>query len=843
MKRKMIKPIVMLVVFFTALTIFAFTLNKDKQDLTTSMPEATLPVLSFTYENTPVNELHGYVNEMDATAMRDSITPVSGERQLPVTVKTYGRRIDGVHCEIRSMDSQRLVAKNDVENLRTEGESAFGTIEIQNVLEEDQEYVVILTVTSGEENFYYYTRLMQTDGTAAGCLEFAQKFHEYTFREDADEFIPTYMDAATGDATTLDYVDLSCTLRQITWADFPGKKLTQPMISFKELNDSYNVLTFHYVMTNQNAAGETEFYNVEEYYRLRLTSTRMYVLNFERRMNQIFRGTNTFLSDAGSIQLGIRSADIEYAASETGDIIAFVQEGELWCYDRLGGKIAQVFSFRGAEGIDARENWNQHDIKIVRVDEAGSVDFVVYGYMNRGNHEGETGIGVYHYDGLVHTVNEEVFIPSEKSYEIIKAEMGQLMYVNDLGILYLMIDRRLYSINLDTLETKVEVDNLKESCCKTSASSRYFAWTDSEREFAGDVIHLMDFSDGTVYEITEESKVYLRPLGFIDEDFIYGAAPKEKVEVDAAGNTVFPMKFLKILATSQESREVLKTYRPQKGKIESISVEGYTITVNLFKKSGGQYLACGTDAIMNRVADTEGRVAVGQLVTEDKQTQRRIVLQNAAQSDKTVMVTSKVIVQETPRILSFEEREAQERFYVYVKGNVLLATDDIADAIIFANESLGVVVDNNQQYIWRRARKTVQNAFTGVKVNDADQGSSQVVQALSAMLEYAGEGLSVKELIDNGETPKSALETTLRERVVLDVSGCTVNEIIYYVSEGSPVFAMTGSESAVLVTGYSANMIYYYDPAAGATKSISYESAGEWFSGAGNVFFTYLNEK
>lgn len=62
--------------------------------------------------------------------------------------------------------------------------------------------------------------------------------------------------------------------------------------------------------------------------------------------------------------------------------------GDLYSYDINNGMIIKVFSFRDAEGIDERENWNHHDIKIVSVDEAGSIDFVVYGYMNRGTHEG-----------------------------------------------------------------------------------------------------------------------------------------------------------------------------------------------------------------------------------------------------------------------------------------------------------------------------------------------------------------------------------------------------------------------------------------------------------------------
>ena len=844
MKRKIIKLIVMTVVFISALVTFGFTLNQDKPDLTTAMAEASLPLIYFSYNDTIINELHGYVEEMDATAMRDTITPVADDRLLPISVVTYGRKIDRIRYEIRSMDSKRLVAKNDVSDYSLVRGRISGVLAIQNLLVENEEYVMIITLTSGEDEIFYYTRLMQTTGTAKDSLEFALQFHDYTFRDDADRFIPTYMDPATGDPTTLDYVDLSCTLKQITWAEFPGVRLTEPVPSFKELNDSYDVLTLSYVMSSQNASGETDFYNVEEYYRLRLTTTRMYVLNFERRMNQIFRGENTFLLENGSIMLGIRNPDIGYAASETGDKIAFVQEGELWCYDRLGGKIAQVFSFRGAEGIDARENWDQHEIKIVRVDEAGSVDFVVYGYMNRGEHEGEVGIGVYHFDGLVHTVNEEVFIPFKESFEILKAEMGQLMYMNDQDILYLMIDRNLYSVDLNTMETKVVVERLKESCYCASASNRYFAWVDREAEYSSQTIRMMDFSNGSVYDIVDEKNLYMRPLAFIDEDFIFGAASAEEVTVDAAGNPVFPMNWLKIMSFASGGHEILKTYRQEGAKIESISVDDYMINVNLICKSEDQYVSSGTDAIMNRVAEAEGRVSVGKLVTAKKETERTITPHNSSERVKTVMVTSKAVVQDEIKILSFDEqREQQERFYVYMKGDVLLATDNITDAILRANERLGVVVDNNQRYIWMRARRTYRDPFRGVTVNDADRGSSTLVQAVSAMLEYCGEGLSVKELIENGETPKSALESTLKDKEVLDVSGCTVNEIVYYVSEGSPVFALTGSDSAVLVTGYTASVIYYFDPSRGVTQSMSYENADQWFSDAGNVFFTYLSEK
>ena len=796
MNRKVIKPVVLSGLFLAALIVFSIITNQDNKDMTTAMKEATLPIVQFYEGNNSVAQLHGYVSEMNITKMRDGIVPVDHTRLLPLKINTYGQKIRGIAYEIRSLDDSRLVAKGDAQGIKEKNNEISANLKIQNILGKGEEYELIVILASGKNKIRYYTRLMQTqnDDTQA-CMDFALQFHEYTFRDDANKFIPKYMDAATGDTSTLNYVDLSCTLNQITWADLKPEQMGELEASFKEINDSYDVITLRYVVTTKGTGGETEYYNVEEYYRLRMTESRMYVLNFERTLNQIFRGENRFITDNNQIQLGIRDKNIEYAVSETGDVIAFVQQGELWCFDRVNNKIVQVFSFLGAEGINARDNWDQHDIKIARVDEAGSIDFVVYGYMNRGDHEGEVGTAVYHYDGLVHTIEEEIFIPSDVSYEILKAQMGQLMYVNEKGTFYLIMDQKLYSIDTDKRTPEVLVKDLKESCYKVSESNQYFAWVDSDKEYKSDVIHLMNLKNASVYDIKAKKGAYILPLGFIDEDFIYGAAKKDKVMVAAAGNTVFPMKNLTIMDTSENSHSILKTYKPSRGSIGSISVEDYTITIHLIKKSGGHYVAAGTDAIMNREGDTEEKVTVGSTVTDRKETQYQLMMKNGADASKIKMLTSKSVLLENPRDVSVKNKESQEYFYVYKKGDVLFATDEIADAIVCANNHMGVVVDSKQQYVWMRARKSAQTAFSSLKVNDADKSSSSVVQAVSAMLNYRGNGLSVKELIDNGGTPKSAIENTLKDSVVLDISGCTVEEILFYVSKGSPVFAMTGTDS------------------------------------------------
>ena len=724
MNRKVIKPVVLSGLFLAALIVFSIITNQDNKDMTTAMKEATLPIVQFYEGNNSVAQLHGYVSEMNITKMRDGIVPVDHTRLLPLKINTYGQKIRGIAYEIRSLDDSRLVAKGNAQEIKEKNNEISANLKIQNILGKGEEYELIVILASGKNKIRYYTRLMQTqnDDTQA-CMDFALQFHEYTFRDDANKFIPKYMDAATGDTSTLNYVDLSCTLNQITWADLKPEQMGELEASFKEINDSYDVITLRYVVTTKGTGGETEYYNVEEYYRLRMTESRMYVLNFERTLNQIFRGENRFITDNNQIQLGIRDKNIEYAVSETGDVIAFVQQGELWCFDRVNNKIVQVFSFLGAEGINARDNWDQHDIKIARVDEAGSIDFVVYGYMNRGDHEGEVGTAVYHYDGLVHTIEEEIFIPSDVSYEILKAQMGQLMYVNEKGTFYLIMDQKLYSIDTDKRTPEVLVKDLKESCYKVSESNQYFAWVDSDKEYKSDVIHLMNLKNASVYDIKAKKGAYILPLGFIDEDFIYGAAKKDKVMVAAAGNTVFPMKNLTIMDTSENSHSILKTYEPSRGSIGSISVEDYTITIHLIKKSGGHYVAAGTDAIMNREGDTEEKVTVGSTVTDRKETQYQLVMKNGADASKIKMLTSKSVLLENPRDVSVKNKESQEYFYVYKKGDVLLATDEIADAIVCANNHMGVVVDSKQQYVWMRARKSAQTAFSSLKVNDADKSS------------------------------------------------------------------------------------------------------------------------
>lgn len=841
MQKGTIKGIVLALVFVVSVLVFGRMTNYTNEDLTRDMGEATLPVISLYQNDVELNELHGYSTEMDAAYMRDAIMPIGKDRKLPITIQTYQMPVDTISYEIRSLDAERLIADADVTSYEEKRGKISAELTIQNLLRAGKEYLLVIRLESGNLPIYYYTRIVEpVDAHVEECVEFVRDFNDKTFNRETTGSLATYMEKTTADNSTLQFVSLNSSLNQVGWGDFEGERLTEPMPSIKEITDTYNVIVLDYVVTSVGKDGELEYYNVEEYYRVRYTSSRIYLLNFERRMNQIFRGENQNIYD-GYIQLGIRSEDVEYKANESGKNVAFVQEGELWSYSVTEHTLAKVFSFRGYEGIDIRENYGEHAVKIVDIDESGSVDYIVYGYMNRGIHEGQVGMAVYHYDGLSNTNEEQVFIPSNRSYEVMKSELGQLMYVNEGGELFLMMDGNVYGIDLNTLEVRTVIEDLAEGTFAVSETRRYIAWMEGEN--AGTDISILNLSNLKKVKMAggSDSEI-VKPLGFMGEDFVYGIARKSDILEDAAGNVTMPMYRIRIMDVTSDTPQELKTYEKSGYFVSDVEIDGSTMYLNRIRYNGTAFVEADRDMIMNREGESGQPVGIATAMDEVKKRQVRITVPGMTAEKSLRLLTPKETILPEERNVTIETEKRTGRYYVYVKGDVLLATDNISEAVIAANKNFGVVVSDQQKYLWKRSRKTMQNTFSDIGGQGENTGAGSIAQCINAMLEKEGININVEALIESGETPKSILHNTMRDAVVLDLTGCSVDEILYYISCGSPVFAMTKSDEAVLLVGYDANNISIYDPKIGVSYRESIAEADELFADMGKVFFTYLTE-
>lgn len=834
MKKGLIKAAVLTLVFFLTLVIAGGITNQNQLDLTTEMDEATLPVILLYNENEQMNELHGYTMQMSATGMRDTITPLSRNKEIPLLIRTYGYRIDSISYEIRSIDGVRLISDGSITAFEEKDEQIRTSIPVQSLLEKSREYILTLKLKQDEDICYYYTRIADAqDCYVAESVKFAKQVSELTFSESPDELSTYWEPNVLGDNSSLHKVTINSSLTQANWAEFECDRLSAPVPSVKEMNSSYNVILLYYVVTAKGENGELEYYNVEEYYRIRYTTERMYLLNFERTMNQIFNGENDFLYE-NYLQLGIRSKEVEYMQNEAGTITCFVQEGDLWSYNQSSGRLAEVFSFRGHEGIDVRENYMQHDIRIMNIDEAGDLEYVVYGYMNRGAHEGEMGICFLHYNSQANTNEEKLFITFDQSFQMLQAELGRLLYENTVGGIYLMFNGSVLYTDLKTMDMTEIASGLDDSSYAVSDSNQYLAWiSDSDsRE-----ISIMDLETASVRQIHIKEGKTLRVLGFLQEDFVYGiAADSHRIE-GASGVSANPMYALRIVSAS--STEELKKYRKKGYYIDDVDFLDGVLMINRLVWDGSGYLKAQQDSIVNRGQEGEEKKIIHTTVTEVKQLQVQLTLTEMEKETPPVYIAAKQVMNQEDKKTSLKTAQEQRNYTAYAKGRVTEAVTDVGKAIRSADENMGVVVDEQQNYIWKRARKNVQLPLE-VQPSEADSSGSPLAKCISAILRQEGIEVSVSELLERSDTPQGILESLLPERKVIAIEGCSLQQIFYYVSCGMPVLAVRGTQSAVLVTGYDALNVWMYDPQVGQTVKSTIEETEAQLEAQGTVYVAYL---
>ena len=655
----------------------------------------------------PLNELHGYVEEMSVISMRDTITPLPENGKLSLRIDPYDNKIKEVSFQIRSLNGDRLVQDGNVQ-VSGDKTAVTGTISVENLLEEQTEYQLILQVTAGEQTSYYYTRIMEVGKSQIdACVDFVEEFHAITMNKERQSELSSYMEpSSAADNTTLQKVTINNSLSQACWGDFVGTEVTTPVVSIKEMNDDYQVILLEYIMSSVGDSGNSEYYNVEEYYRVRVGAEKIYLLSFERTMEEIFRGEGDQISK-DMIDLGIRSENVSYKTNETGNVICFVQQGELWSYNQIENNLTRVFSFRSQEGMDIRENYQEHDIRILRVDEGGSLDFVVYGYMNCGEHEGQVGVSVCHYDGVTNTVEEMLFVPTTLSYEIVKEQIGKLMYVSDSGVFYLTVSNQVYRIQMDSRKAEVYIDGLKSDMLVNSEDGRYIAWSED-----GTTMHVTDLEKGEFFDIHANENQLLKPLGFLGSDCIYGWGYRTDIFSTQTQTDTLALSQVLIVDTSDSAHSVLKTYETPGIYVTGIRIQDGSIYLSRVMKNGDIYVDTTEDTIMNRDLQEKDQVNIDTVVSDVKQKEVVLKLLEETSGSTPKTLIPKLIENEEPNTLEIKNLNASSAYYVYAKGKVVLATDDMAAAVQSADANKGVVIGNNLLYVWRLGQSQTHEPLT-----------------------------------------------------------------------------------------------------------------------------------
>lgn len=833
MKEKVKRAGILTFVFLIAVIVFSFLTNQGNADMTADMGGATLPRIQIVSGEYEINPLVGYVSEINVGKMRSTITPVDFQSGITLRIEEGVLPIKALTYEVCSSDGKEILYKEKRKEIGEEPSLTFPGLELA-----DREAILKLTLHTEKQDIYYYTRICTKEGTDSdACLAFAERFHNMTFGKENTESIAAYLENGTEDDETenLQKVTIHSDAEHLTWGELRPQIKGEVSRSIKEISGNYMTIVYDYEVECAGEQDETEVYQIREYLKVRYAEGTEYLLDYERTMEQELDASGNVLDNNG-ILLGIAKEELPYMANEAGTIVSFVQAGELWNYNQSQDALSLVFSFADSEGYDIRNLCKEHEIQIVSVNEQGDTTFKVIGYMNRGEHEGEVGTAIYFFDIEKNFVEEKAFIPDNISSEILLKEQEQLVYYNEQQeVLYAMKEGTLYKVDLEKGKKEALVENLEKDQYVSSKDGRLLAYqTVSSLENAEEV-KVLDFVTGKERTVTCSSGEFIRPLGFISEDFVYGIGRKEDAGAFVTGEHVCPMYKLEIRDTDNE---VVKTYQADQVYVTGVTVEEKMLILDRVVKNESVYTAVAKDYITSNEEVEKSNISVETYTSDEKERQVRIKYESGISDKKPKLLKPKQVLFENPVLIPFEEEGEAEVFYTYGKGKLLGIYASAADAIRQANENQGLVVSESQKYVWERGNRSLVYDIAGVDLSPYQEGNT-LAAALNRLFAYEGKTVDAAGEMAAGKKPIEILQEQFLGNV-LDLHGCSPEELCYILGKGTPIIAMTDLNNAVLLIGYNDSMITYVKPDTGEKVSVPYEELEALTVASGNTYLGYL---
>lgn len=839
--------IILLCIFVASIYYFSRDIKEVvfDRDNTTVMEDATFPLITIKTGENVINRLHGYSSNLNANIVRDAVTPIGTDQTFEILINQDEYDIKKLNYELREFTSNDLIETDSISVFEDNESERTAKIKLKPGLETGKEYALKITlITSESKKMFYYQRIkLYDDAFINEKLSFVMDFHNAIKTKESAKGIEKYLEPiGEGDNASLSYVNINSSYDLISWGNLNPVFLTEVIPTIKEFYTDTASVELNYFI-EANIEGVAEQYMVTEFYRVRYSKNRMYLLNYDRRMEAQF-DVNLASITKSEFKLGISNEyDVPFIASDDEKKLVFVRNRELWFYDLSKNEMIQVFSFRQEQTDYIRDRYNQHDIRILNMDAEGNIDFLIYGYMNRGQYEGKVAIILFSYIRAENRIEELVYLPVEGTYQTLKESLGEFTYVNSKEVFYFNLNNNMYSFNLVTRELSTIATDIHQNNIVVLKKLNYVAWQINSNPSLAKNICIMNMETGEVESINAKMGYNIRLMGMIDSNIIYGFVKEGDIITRVDGKVLAPPGVIEI-ATAK--KEILKNYRKPDYYIYNLKVKDNVIELYRVQKVNNDgsvsYVEASDDYIMNQVKVESQLIKVSTRVTEKALTQlylslpKGFVMQELPKLTKTV----NTIISQDPTVRLQETEQETGYYYPYVTGGIEGAYEEAADAIQVAKEGIGVVLDNSQRLVWERGVKSAQNNIPDFEeMNLTAQSNKTVERCIELMLSLQNVSVDKEQL---AVTNRSAFDVLMEHSRYSPVrlTGITLDDVLYFVSKGRPVLAMTDTSNAVLIYGYDAFNIMMIDPKKNGVIKMGIGDSTELFESAGNVFLSYL---
>lgn len=814
-------------------------------DTTVSMERPTFPLLYVQSGGYMTNQMHGYSSTLDAVVVRETMTLVDATKSFELIMDDKGNDIRKISFEIRNIMDNELVEEQTISALDETKTGKAVKIKIKADLEQGREYAAKITaVTKSGRKINYYTRLKYygDESNYDKKLKFAVDFHNATFQKKKMEEFATYLEPnSQADNKTLAYVDIHSSMDNITWDGLTPTIISKDVPSVREYSLETASIVFNYYVSANSGEEKDGIYRVSEFIRVRYANNRMYLLGYRRTMEQVFDSAFCDVKKS-RFKVGITNdTEMELYTSGEERKVSFVKDGTLWYYDVTENTIVRVFSFLENKKTDyERSGYSEHDIQIINMDDDGNIDFMVYGYFNRGDYEGRVGILLYKFHAGDNRIEELVYIPMETTYQVLKEDLNSFGYLSSQGVFYFTMNHTVYAYNTLSRKVSTVAADVADGDMILLKKGHFLAWQKSEENGLAKEINLLNLETEEVRTIKAKGSNYIKLLGSSNDNIIYGFLKKSDVVTSKQGETILPLYQMNIC---DGEGKVLKTYNKSGVYITGVEVTENIIQIYRAKKEvvNGKlrYSSIKPDSIINNLASTEGSYELSVETQEKGLSELYLnlpegkVLESKPKRKNTV----NTIITDNTTLHLDKNITNKEKYYVYGYGSIIGSFTQIAPAIVMADEAMGLVMDNNNQIVWERGGKYLRNDVSYVNSVQTAYNINTIGACVAMVLQHNGVECSAAELSSSKKSIYELLKTNV-DGYAFNLTGCNLDEVLYFVSRGYPVIGMKNESDAVLLVGYDEYYVKYIEPRTGKQQTMLLTNADHMFTSSGNVFLT-----
>jgi hypothetical protein len=168
---------------------------------------------------------------------------------------------------------------------------------------------------------------------------------------------------------------------------------------------------------------------------------------------------------------------------------------------------------------------------------------------------------------------------------------------------------------------------------------------------------------------------------------------------------------------------------------------------------------------------------------------------------------------------------------------------DAGEAVRKASLEEGYARDYMGAVVWKKEASSVKNQIMAIELEEASPQKNSQNVCLDIVLRQMGNPIETAELLTENKTCQEILAMAPGEYQWMDITGCSLESMLYYIDRDIPVMVLYDTGEAILITGFNQFNIVVMDPVARKLGYMSRSDAKAMLESTNNQVFTYYHQK